>query len=183
MKGYLDAAIACSAALPTIEILGDASQTDAAPATAPPTLISAAPAVLVSSDLISQQEALISLYESVSPGVVSIFVANQQGSGQGSGFVIDQDGHIVTNYHVVEGASYMEVSFSSGAKALAEVVGIDTDSDLAVIRVEAASEELRPLARLGEDVEKGAAERAKRVHPSGFLGWRPDASAIPLAVE
>ena len=86
--------------------------------------------VSVSSDLVSEQETLIAIYKTVSPGVVSIFVAGQAGSGQGSGFVIDADGHIVTNYHVVHGASYIEVAFSSGRKVVAEVAGIDADSDL-----------------------------------------------------
>ncbi len=101
--------------------------------------------ITVSSDLISQQEAMVSLYEAVSPGVVSIFVATPQGTGQGSGFVIDNEGHIVTNFHVVENATYLEVSFSSGMKAVAEVIGEDTDSDLAVIQVDVPAENLVAL--------------------------------------
>jgi 2-alkenal reductase len=111
-----------------------------------PILESSSSSVVVSEDLVSQQDALISLYDAVSPGVVSIFVASPQGTGQGSGFVIDQAGHIVTNFHVVENATYMEVSFPSGLKALAEVIGEDTDSDLAIIKVNVAESELIPLA-------------------------------------
>ena len=99
----------------------------------------------VSEDLISQQEALVSLYETVSPGVVSIAVQSELGGAQGSGFVFDEDGHIVTNYHVVEGATYIEVAFPSGFKAVGEVIGEDTDSDLAVIEIEAPASELHPL--------------------------------------
>ena len=101
--------------------------------------------IQISSDLISQQEALVSLYEAVSPGVVSINVATDAGGGQASGWVYDAEGHIVTNYHVVQGATYIEVAFTSGFKAVGEVVGEDTDSDLAVIKVEAPSSELHPL--------------------------------------
>lgn len=102
--------------------------------------------IQISNDLISQQEALVSLYQAVSPGVVSISVATELGGGQASGWVYDAEGHIVTNYHVVQGATYLEVAFTSGFKAVGEVVGEDTDSDLAVIKVEAPESELHPLA-------------------------------------
>ncbi|MCW5874914.1 MAG: trypsin-like peptidase domain-containing protein [Anaerolineales bacterium] len=103
------------------------------------------PEVQVSSDMLSQQEALISLYEAVSPGVVSIAVASQLGGGQGSGFVYDTQGHIVTNYHVVEGAQYIEVTFPSGFQAVGEVIGEDRDSDLAVLHITAPEGELVPM--------------------------------------
>jgi 2-alkenal reductase len=59
--------------------------------------------------------------------------------------VYDADGHIVTNYHVVAGAAKVEVDFSSGYKTYGTVIGIDLDSDLAVIKVDAPAEELHPL--------------------------------------
>jgi 2-alkenal reductase len=105
----------------------------------------AAQRIQISNDLLSQQDSLVSLYQFVSPGVVSITVATDQGGGQASGFVYDTEGNIVTNYHVVEGANYIEVAFSSGFKAVADVVGTDTDSDLAVIHVDAPASELHPL--------------------------------------
>ena len=85
---------------------------------------------------------LTSLYQQVIPGVVAI----QTESGQGSGFVFDADGHIVTNQHVVEGSSTVEVAFSSGFKAYGTVIGSDTDADIAVVKVDAPAGELRPLA-------------------------------------
>jgi len=59
--------------------------------------------------------------------------------------VIDKEGHIVTNYHVVEGASEVEVHFSSGLKVFGQVIGVDLDSDLAVIDVDVDQDELTPL--------------------------------------
>lgn len=105
----------------------------------------AAPSSVVVPDLVSLENSLTGLYERVNQGVVSIAVLTEFGSGQGSGFVIDKQGHIVTNYHVVEGAEQVEVSFPSGYKTYGEVLGTDLDSDLAVVQVEAPEEELVPL--------------------------------------
>ena len=63
----------------------------------------------------------------------------------GSGFVIDKAGHIVTNYHVIEGAEQIEVSFSNQDTLRAKLVGSDPSTDLAVLRVEASSRSLTPL--------------------------------------
>lgn len=102
---------------------------------------------------------LASLYERINPGVVSIQVDSEQGVAQGSGFVFDGLGHIVTNYHVVEEGLDYEVDFPSGYKVRAEVVAFDLDSDLAVLHVEVPAEELFPLPlgdsnalRVGESV-------------------------------
>jgi len=91
------------------------------------------------------EDALVNLYDQVSPGVVSIQVYSQFGGGLGSGFVIDKEGHIVTNYHVVDGAEEVEVHFQSGLKVFGEVIGEDLDSDLAVIQVNVDPDELYPL--------------------------------------
>lgn len=63
----------------------------------------------------------------------------------GSGFVLDKAGHIVTNYHVIEGADQIEVSFSNKDTLRATLVGSDPSTDLAVLRVEASSRGLTPL--------------------------------------
>lgn len=73
-------------------------------------------------------------------------------NGQGSGFVWDTQGHIVTNRHVVVDAERISVQFSDGSAYTAEVVGLDQDSDLAVIRVERDAEHLKPVA-LGDSNE------------------------------
>jgi 2-alkenal reductase len=96
---------------------------------------------------------LISLYNIVSPGVVTIWtfdestagLASTLPTGQGSGFVIDDQGYIMTNHHVVNGADEIEVDFPSGAKAWAELIGTDPDSDLAVLRVNIDQQFLNPL--------------------------------------
>ena len=88
-----------------------------------------------------QQESLIALYDNVSAGTVAILT--DQGSG--SGFVYDGLGHIITNFHVVDGANVIEVRFTSGYMAYGTVVGTDTDSDVAVVKVDVAAGELRPL--------------------------------------
>ncbi|GAB4494987.1 MAG: trypsin-like peptidase domain-containing protein [Anaerolineales bacterium] len=99
-----------------------------------------------STNLMTQEELLTTLYERVSPGVVSITNLNDQTVGsQGSGFVIDNEGHIVTNYHVVENAKQLEVAFTNGVKVYGKVVGTDTDSDLAVIKVDVPAGTLVPL--------------------------------------
>jgi S1-C subfamily serine protease len=63
----------------------------------------------------------------------------------GSGFVVDKTGHIVTNYHVIEGADQIEVSFSNKDTLRATLVGSDPSTDIAVLRVEASSRGLTPL--------------------------------------
>ncbi len=98
--------------------------------------------------------ALTQIYDQVSPSVVAINVLatrtdqmGQQGTiaGAGSGFVIDTDGHIVTNNHVVEGATRIEVNFLDGTIVRGEVVGLDPDSDLAVVQVDLPAAELHPV--------------------------------------
>src|SRR5689334_19653260 len=85
---------------------------------------------------------LEALYQQVLPGVVAI----KTSSAEGSGFVFDSDGHIVTNQHVIEGSSDVEIDFSSGFKAHGTVIGSDTDADVAVIQVKAAADQIHPLA-------------------------------------
>jgi S1-C subfamily serine protease len=91
---------------------------------------------------IPQDNSLASLYQQVIPGVVSI----RAESSIGSGFVFDNEGHVITNQHVIAGSSQVEVSFSSGYKAYGTVIGFDQDADVAVIKVDAPAEEIHPLA-------------------------------------
>ncbi|MFN8371925.1 MAG: trypsin-like peptidase domain-containing protein [Anaerolineae bacterium] len=101
------------------------------------------------------------LYDTISPSVVSINVtATRSGSassgggvvyGTGSGFVVDTDGHIVTNNHVVQGATDIEVNFYDGTIVRGEVIGEDPNSDLAVIKVDLPAEELHPVTFADSD--------------------------------
>ena len=70
----------------------------------------------------------------------------QQGEAQGSGFVYDQQGHVITNDHVVDDASSVRVQFASGATYSATVVGTDPSTDLAVLDVDAPVDVLKPLS-------------------------------------
>lgn len=92
----------------------------------------------------AQNEAEI--YRNVSPSVVSIEVEiSRFDTAGGAGFVIDQDGHILTNAHVVEGARTLTVVFHDGYEAPARLIGVDTRVDLAVIKVDIARHRLKPV--------------------------------------
>jgi S1-C subfamily serine protease len=124
--------------------------------------------------LVSLQNAYISIYEDVLPSVVSISVTKTvtgagfelpeipfdfdfntppddepfeyQESAAGSGFVWDTGGHIVTNNHVIEGGEVIRVSFADGRSVLAELVGADADSDLAVLKIDLPKDTLVPIS-------------------------------------
>jgi len=98
------------------------------------------------------------IYRRAAPGVVQITStirgAPSSFSGQfrsppqqalGSGFVLDKAGHIVTNYHVVQGADAIKVSFSNQDTVTAKVVGNDPSTDLSVLRVQTPANALTPL--------------------------------------
>ena len=92
-------------------------------------------------------------------GVVSVDVAatSDAGPAGGSGFVVDEAGHIVTNQHVVERAEEISVRFSDGVRRTAEVVGQDPSTDVALIQVDAPKEALKPLT-LGDSNSVGVGE-------------------------
>jgi S1-C subfamily serine protease len=94
------------------------------------------------------------IYDRAAPGVVQITstgaanpdpFSGDPARALGSGFVVDKAGHIVTNFHVVEGAEEIRVSFSNRDTVQAELVGSDPSTDLALLRVEARASALRPL--------------------------------------
>jgi putative serine protease PepD len=103
---------------------------------------------------------LTQLYDNVTPGVVDITVDSNTPSSnfgfgpgggggttqaEGSGFVVDTSGHIVTNQHVVDGATSITVRFKDGKTTKATLVGTDPSTDIAVIKVDVAASELHPL--------------------------------------
>src|SRR3954469_4053152 len=86
------------------------------------------------------------VYRGAKQGTVDITVQTANGAAEGSGFVLDSRGDIVTNEHVVDGASAVTVNFADGTKADAKVVGADASSDIAVVRVSGVDQsELSPL--------------------------------------
>lgn len=129
----LMASLACQVSAPAF-----AQPTAAAPdvQVAPPILPDNAP------DPKKSDNILVAMYAQVLPGVVSI----NTGQALGSGFVFDSNGHVVTNNHVVEGSSEVEVDFPSGYKARGTVVGTSPDADIAVIKVDAPADQIHPLA-------------------------------------
>jgi len=136
---------------------------------------------------------LINVYKRVNPAVVNIQVTKRVESegltmpgipgfpdmegpeefyqqGAGSGFVIDDEGHIVTNNHVVEDAEEVQVTFYDGMVVRAEVIGKDPDSDLAVIRVDVPASSLYPV-ELGDSDTVEIGQRAIAVgNPFGLRG-------------
>lgn len=153
--------------------------------------VPAEPNSLVAAD----DRVLEDLYERVNPSVVNIMVVTrvragasspyaprvpgQQGqapqdyfyqSGEGSGFVLDMKGHIVTNNHVVDGADEVRVTFPDDVSVTAKVVGRDPDSDLAVIKVDVNASELVPLP-LGDSDELKVGQRVVAIgSPFGLEG-------------
>jgi S1-C subfamily serine protease len=119
---------------------------------------------------------LVNLYQRANPAVVYIQILVTEGGvpvplGSGSGFVIDAEGHIVTNAHVVEGADVVRVTFSyDGIVTEAEIVGRDPYSDLAVIKVNLSPEQLMPLV-LGDSSTLQVGQRVIAIgNPFGLEG-------------
>ena len=98
------------------------------------------------------------VYNQDGPGVVTVEVASREaGPGGGSGFVVDEQGYVVTNQHVVDGADSVSVAFASGAREEARVVGEDPSTDVAVLQVNASKETLKPLT-LGDSEALGVGD-------------------------
>jgi serine protease Do len=152
------------------------------------------PAITSNSSLASMQDTFEQIYSTVNPSVVNIQVVEngnssssiqlqpnnpfgsnpnaQQPSQQalGSGFVWDTQGHIVTNNHVVAGASKITVTFSDGMTVDAKVVGTDPNADLAVIQVSAPANELRPV-QMGDSSQVKVGQLAIAIgNPFGLSG-------------
>jgi putative serine protease PepD len=86
------------------------------------------------------------VYERVKDSVVEISTSAATGGATGSGFVIDTEGHIVTNQHVVGGADSVTVEFSDGSEVSADIVGADPSTDIAVLDVDRSPSLLKPLS-------------------------------------
>lgn len=107
-----------------------------------------------------EEQANINVFKVSSPSVVNIStqrsIAARRGdvtlnlgripSGTGSGFIWDSSGHVVTNYHVIEDSDFVRVKLTDGSEWEAEVLGTAPEYDVAVLKIEAPSKRLRPLA-------------------------------------
>jgi S1-C subfamily serine protease len=112
---------------------------------ATPTLLS--PEVALPADV--EEQLVISVYARVSPGVVCITARRQFGECIGSGFVIDRQGHVVTNNHVAGAAQNLLVTLADERSVPAEVVGTDAGTDLAVLKIDVPPEDLT-VVELGD---------------------------------
>jgi S1-C subfamily serine protease len=113
---------------------------------------------------------LAGLYREINPGVVLIRSLTEEGGGLGTGFVWDAEGHIVTNYHVVESATDLEVDFPSGFKTRASVLGSDNDTDLAVLVLDQLPPELTVLT-LGRNQDLAVGQEVVAIgNPQGLSG-------------
>jgi putative serine protease PepD len=124
------------------------------------TVVASVPAQSTANTTTKATSSLTQLYNSTTPGVVDITVTtsgsssdngffgpqSQQSQAEGSGFVYDSSGDIITNAHVVDGATAIKVRFKDGSTAKATLVGKDQSSDIAVIKVNVASSKLHPLS-------------------------------------
>jgi len=127
----------------------------------------------------AEERVLINLYERVNPAVVYILISQEtrtsrgtveQPAGSGSGFVIDREGHIVTNNHVVADAGKIRVTFADGSTAPARLIGADAYSDLAVIKVDVPAEQL-VVAELGDSSKLRPGQRVIAIgNPFGLQG-------------
>lgn len=141
------------------------------PATPAPTVITLPP---LPSQIVGEEAILVNLYERVNPSVVNITIYGRvsgvmEAFGQGSGFVYDGQGHIVTNAHVVHGAEQIDVTFYDGLTRPASLVGEDLHSDLAVIQVDLPAG-IGPLP-LGEMSELAVGQTVVAIgNPFGLSG-------------
>ena len=164
LAALLLASLACVVASATPTVLQVVPTLESAVSPATP---AAAPSSPAPSGQAGAAADLVALYQQVDPGVVTIWTFASTGGtqgttvpiGQGSGFVIDTQGYIVTNQHVVADAETIEVDFPSGVRVWAQVLGTDLDSDLAVLKVDVSAGQLIPLplgnsdlVRVGETV-------------------------------
>jgi S1-C subfamily serine protease len=125
----------------------------------------------------SEEQTNIAVYRKVLPSVVNItskavafdfFYGEVPEQGQGSGFLLDRQGHILTNFHVIAGAQQLEVTLSDRSKYPARVVGVDRGHDLAVIQITAPG--LQP-ATLGDSKSLVVGQKVFAIgNPFGLSG-------------
>jgi len=139
--------LACASFLP---LNGNLQAPAVQEASDPKTSYPAPTAIVVPQAIVDEQAVLVNLYARVNPAVVNITDYSSQAgqiipTGQGSGFVYDELGHIVTNAHVIHDSDQLEVTFADGNIFMATLVGEDLNSDLAVVKIDRLPEGVTPL--------------------------------------
>jgi 2-alkenal reductase len=191
-----------------VQWVAESSEPQPAPTLTPVPSIAATQAAIptftpsLPEQMLANVQSFAPLYDALNPGVVNIQVYVQRqgipGAGAGSGFILDQGGHIVTNRHVVADADQITVIFYDGTEAKARLIGADADSDLAVIQVDQLAQGAHslPLADservqvgewvvaignpfgLGSSMTLGIVSAVGRTIPSGATSF-----AIPQAIQ
>ena len=111
---------------------------------------------------------VVDIAQRARPAIVQIRVSGAQGEGSGSGVVFRSDGHLLTNFHVVDGADSVKVVMANGRELTGAVVGVDRDSDIAVVKVTGGP---YPVATLGSATELKVGQQAIAIgSPLGLAG-------------
>ncbi|MFI1409559.1 S1C family serine protease [Streptomyces sp. NPDC020707] len=118
----------------------------------------------------SKKGTVAGVAEAVSPSIVEISATSNAGSSTGSGVVITTGGEIITNNHVISGASQIKVQLSNGKSYTASVVGTDSKKDLALIKLENAPSGLTPATLGNSDAVKVGDEVVAIGSPEGLTG-------------
>lgn len=205
------ALMGCGLLTPAVRLLTDPTSTPQPRATARAVVVTprgavatpvqpagAAPSIEIAPGSDIETQIFTAVYQKVNPSVVYIENLTQMSTGfqgqgseetlpesSGSGFVWDARGYIVTNQHVVEGATALRVTFSDGIVLPAELIGSDADSDVAVIKVDPSLVELVAVEQ-GQIDEVAVGQRAIAIgNPFGLVGSMTTGivSAIGRSVE
>jgi S1-C subfamily serine protease len=136
-----------------------------------------APAIVPRGELYDVEKATIAIFEKYSPSVVTVVnkalmsdfsYVYEVPQGTGSGIIWDRQGHVLSNFHVVQNASAVQVILKDGTSFDSKVVGLDPDHDLAVLRIDAPADKLIPVA-LGTSRDVKVGQRVLAIgNPFGF---------------
>ena len=137
------------------------------------------PDVVPPAPMTTEEQTNVHVYENTNPSVVNIstisvhqdfFRGQFSAQGSGSGAVLDGDGHIITNFHVVEDADQIEVTLASNNSYVASLIGADKEHDIAVLKIDATSDALQPIT-LGSSSNLRVGQRVYALgNPFGWDG-------------
>ncbi len=142
--------------VPQVEDTEEETPSIAAPAAGASAVASPSRPVSPNGGLTNNERATINLFENAAPSVAFITTSNLRRDywsrditeiqrGSGSGFVWDKNGHVITNYHVIDGADKAQVTLGDGTSWEASLIGVAPEKDLAVLKIDAPMDQLRPI--------------------------------------